>query len=511
MKKILLLLSAAALWNCTDYVADWDNKYENSFAANGEIRICNEGEATIINQNGCSTSFVCSNNSWVIKGTPQCQSETKKICVEGSTTAIIANNCAINYICSGNAWIQYGKMQCLEVAPRVCEEGVTIPVTENGCVANYICSGNAWVLKGEIQCENVLPSDVFVDARDGQTYRFVTIGSQVWMAENLKYNSNGSSCYNDNVSNCTNYGRLYTQSAAKSACPSGWHLPSESEWNKLLSFTGDCRALMVNGIDEGYDEYGFSAKLSGSSLNAPGTYPIFWTSTSDKDVNLNKDMCEVCESQKNEKIPVRCLKDVVSGQNATSSSSAPKSSSSSVKVVEPADEVVGSITDSRDGQKYKTVKIGSQMWMAKNLNYKTANSFCYNNNASNCTKYGRLYTWAAAISACPSGWHLPTQTEWNTLFTAVGGRSTAGKILKSTSGWTDGGNGTNAFSFSALPAGGRNNNGGYYEEGVSANFWSSTEGVSSGAYDVLLYYFNGEANLFNYTRDYGFSVRCLKD
>ena len=221
MKKILLLLSAAALWNCTDYVADWDNKYENSFAANGEIRICNEGEATIINQNGCSTSFVCSNNSWVIKGTPQCQSETKKICVEGSTTAIIANNCAINYICSGNAWIQYGKMQCLEVAPRVCEEGVTIPVTENGCVANYICSGNAWALNGEIQCENVLPSDVFVDARDGQTYRFVTIGSQVWMAENLKYNSSGSSCYNDNVSNCANYGRLYTQSAAKSACPSG--------------------------------------------------------------------------------------------------------------------------------------------------------------------------------------------------------------------------------------------------------------------------------------------------
>lgn len=304
MKKIILILSAATLWNCTDYASDWDSKYENSFAANGENRICNEGETTIINQNGCSTSFVCFNNSWTITGTPQCQTETQKICVEGSTTAIIANNCAINYICSGNTWILYGEMQCLEVAPRVCEEGVTIPVSENGCVANYICSGNAWILNGEIQCESVLPSNVFIDERDRQTYRFVTIGSQVWMAENLKYNSNGSSCYNDKVSNCTNYGRLYTQSAAKSVCPSGWHLPSESEWYKMLSLTGDCNALRINGTDV----YGFSAKLSGSSLNAPGSYPIFWTSTSGKSANLGKDFCGVYNSQKNEKIPVRCVK-----------------------------------------------------------------------------------------------------------------------------------------------------------------------------------------------------------
>jgi hypothetical protein len=154
MKKILLLLSATALWNCTDYAANWDEKYENSFSvSNGDALICQEGESTIINQNNCATSFVCLGNTWIVDGTPQCQSETQKICVEGSTTAIVANNCAVNYICSGNAWIQYGEMQCLDVTPRVCEEGETTSLAENGCIANYICSGNAWVLDGDVQCE----------------------------------------------------------------------------------------------------------------------------------------------------------------------------------------------------------------------------------------------------------------------------------------------------------------------------------------------------------------------
>lgn len=217
------------------------------------------------------------------------------------------------------------------------------------------------------------------------------------------------------------------------------------------------------------------------------------------------------------------------GDNSSkSSSSTVKSSSSSVVI--PGS--TGNLTDSRDGQTYKTVTIGSQTWMAENLNYETNNSYCYDDNASNCTKYGRLYTWAAAVvrsesdcgygntcslpsgniqGVCPSGWHLPSKAEWETLFNAVGERSTAGKVLKSTSGWYNSGNGTEAFSFSALPAGYRHDSGYYYGEGYRANFWCSTEGSSLGAYYMYLYYYDDYAGLGGDFKYYGFSVRCLKD
>jgi uncharacterized protein (TIGR02145 family) len=166
--------------------------------------------------------------------------------------------------------------------------------------------------------------------------------------------------------------------------------------------------------------------------------------------------------------------------------------------------------DVRDNKVYKYVKIGTQTWMAENLNFETDSSYCYNDSAKYCAKYGRLYTWAAAMTACPSGWHLPTKAEFETLFTAVGGQSTAGKVLKSTSGWTSSGNASDAFAFSALPAGNRDRNGVYNGEGDYADFWSSTVYNSINAYYMCLDYTNGDADLIYYKND-GFSVRCLKD
>ena len=94
----------------------------------------------------------------------------------------------------------------------------------------------------------------------------------------------------------------------------------------------------------------------------------------------------------------------------------------------------GTFTDFRDGQTYRTVKIGEQVWMAENLNFKTDSSWCYNDEESNCQKYGRLYSWNAARSACPVDWHLPSKAEFETLLKAVGGMESRIRKMKK-NGW----------------------------------------------------------------------------
>ncbi|MBR4679995.1 MAG: fibrobacter succinogenes major paralogous domain-containing protein, partial [Fibrobacter sp.] len=191
-------------------------------------------------------------------------------------------------------------------------------------------------------------------------------------------------------------------------------------------------------------------------------------------------------------------------ESAEESSSSVKLSSSSVIL----SEVEGILTDSRDGQTYKTVVIGSQTWMAQNLNYVRAGSYCYMDASFYCAEYGRLYTWNAARTACPSGWHLPSKDEFEMLFSAVGGQSIAGKMLKSTSV-----NGTDAYSFSALLAGLRFNGGYFTDMGHYAHFWSSTEYKydNNNAYNMYLHNSEDNAHLPDYSKDLGFSVRCVKD
>jgi len=213
------------------------------------------------------------------------------------------------------------------------------------------------------------------------------------------------------------------------------------------------------------------------------------------------------------------------------------------------------LEDSRDGQKYKTVKIGDQIWMAENLNYETENSYCYRNSADSCAKYGRLYTWAAAMDSagkfsktgkgcgdnttcsptypvqgiCPKGWHLPSESDWETLLVTVGGpvaiargpkrhESTAGIALKSTHDWFyagEGGkhgNGTDGYGFTGLPAGERISTGLYNSVKTKAYFWSSTESTNKAfARNMRLNVNFAEAWMDPGHKSYGFSVRCLRD
>lgn len=172
-----------------------------------------------------------------------------------------------------------------------------------------------------------------------------------------------------------------------------------------------------------------------------------------------------------------------------------------------------SMKDSRDGQTYKTVKIGEQEWMAENLNYQTENSYCYENDPANCEKYGRLYTWAAANYVCPEGWRLPTNADFETLVANVRGIETAGKMLKSTTGWEEedgkSGNGLDAFGFNVLPAG-RIDGGDFNFAGKLAGFWSATKCNGEDAYYLDLSYSTEEAALDDEEKDDAYSVRCLR-
>jgi len=167
----------------------------------------------------------------------------------------------------------------------------------------------------------------------------------------------------------------------------------------------------------------------------------------------------------------------------------------------------GTFTDSRNGQTYRTVKIGNKTWMAQNLNFETENSWCYDNNSANCSKYGRLYTWDAAMRACPSGWRLPTGEDWNDLVEFAGGKNIAGKKLKSKTDW----NGTDDFGFSALPGGHRSTLGSFDFVGGSGYWWSATELGSGRAYNRDMG--SGDESVVEhwYHKSYGFSVRCVME
>jgi uncharacterized protein (TIGR02145 family) len=221
---------------------------------------------------------------------------------------------------------------------------------------------------------------------------------------------------------------------------------------------------------------------------------------------------------------------------------------------EPGDDWL----DTRDNQTYKTVQIGGQVWMAENLKakyysdssalsdgtgagnltgqYSAKYWFYYNNDPGNEDIYGLLYTWAAVMNGapgsdsnpsgvqgiCPTGWHVPSDSEWKELEMYLGMSQAAadsldwrgtdeGIKLKSTIGWDSGGNGTNTSGFTALPAGFRYYDSNFGSLGIGALFWNSTEYDSYQANGRLL--LNAYDNIFrsNDFKGIGCSVRCAKD
>jgi len=168
----------------------------------------------------------------------------------------------------------------------------------------------------------------------------------------------------------------------------------------------------------------------------------------------------------------------------------------------------GKLIDSRDSKTYKTVEIGTQTWMAENLNYAANNSVYYENKEN---IYGRLYYWTTALSVCPDGWHLPNDAEWDLLMTAVGDSSTAGTKLKAKNGWSNNGNGTDNYGFSALP-GGRGGSDGYFRDvGNYGYWWSSSEYWQNYANLRYMDYASEGVHYGIYNMNGLQNVRCVKD
>ena len=546
-----------------------------------------------------------------------------------------------------------------------------------------------------------ITTHTFTDPRDGKTYKIVKIGTQTWMAENLAYKtSNGCWAYNNNENNVATYGRLYNWATAKTACPSGWHLPSDKEWKTLEMYLGMSQSQADNGGWRGTDEgkkmkstsgwknngngtnsSGFNALPGGArgidgSFDGLGSFGDWWSSSEGFDTyawNRYLDYSDQVYRDDHDEaggFSVRCVRDNTTsaptaaftatptsgsvpltvkftdmsannpaswswdfGDGSTSTDQNPShtyqntgrytvkltvtndlgsntktksdyimvngslpvaefsantttgaapltvsftdnstgsptswswdfgdgSTSSeqnpshiyqntgkyTVKLTVTNDlgsntetktdyiTVIPAFTDPRDGKTYKTIKIGTQTWMAENLAYLPDVSppsnesgtdpyyYVYGYNGAsvseakatdNYATYGVLYNWPAAKAACPSGWHLPTHEEWNTLINFLG--ADAGDKMKETgtTHWYSPNTGaTNESGFTALPGSDRDFNGSFHDLGSRGYWWSSSEALYGNAWDMELYSGDNQVTQYMITKTEGFSVRCVRD
>ena len=195
-----------------------------------------------------------------------------------------------------------------------------------------------------------------------------------------------------------------------------------------------------------------------------------------------------------------------------------------------------------DGNVYKTVQIGTQLWFAENLKTSkyndgsplpnipdksqwqnnTTGAWCYyDNDESNNAIYGKLYNWYAVSkttngnkNVCPTGWHVPTDAEWTVLTDYLGGYDLAGGKMKEvgTTNWrSPNTEATNTSLFTGLPGGYRDYNGNYKVIGYGGSWWSSKESDTLNAWGRSLDYFHGDAYRSSSGKGNGLSVRCLRD
>lgn len=365
----------------------------------------------------------------------------------------------------------------------------------------------------------------FKDPRDGEVYTTVKIANRVWLAENMRYKVDGS-LENPNNPNKF-YGRLYNWEQAKQACPKGWHIPIESEWQNLFELLGGTEkagtSLKANNswIDadsissNGNNISGFNALPAGGSdieaygekYNSLGLFAYFW-SASDTGTSYNTRY-----ELYNERIgdlstdfmpsayySCRCIQGKALQQTALEEEL--KQSLKSRK---------GSLKDPRDNKVYATIKIGKQTWMAENMRFAIDGSFDHKENPA----HGNLYNWEQAMRVCPKGWHLPSREDWDSLTIFLGYKVV--KFIISGSDWgINNAKATNQSGLSVLPSGMFDSKQmQMLEYGETAYFWTSnTDDLSEELANTI--FIPSNSNYFS-SFSLGFKqsdyhpCRCLKD
>lgn len=424
------------------------------------------------------------------------------------------------------------------------------------------------------------------DPRDGKTYRTVDIEGTIWMAENLNYTGHEvgkSYCFKGDEDICKLYGRLYSRDAAMNSseckyksscnlgsgpiqgiCPDGWHIPTYTETQALVTLAGKKAQPLMSTIgwgtedslyiNPGIDTYGLSFVGTGQydtkdGFNDIGEFTFMWVyyQSSDmyyllirgKDNEVFINDFDGYESN----FSVRCVKgDGVVPVSSSSVSASSVSSSSRTKqagaepLLEAAGEQFnpdieyGTMTDPRDGKTYKTVKVGSATWMAENLNYagnEIGVSTCFNDDDRFCELYGHFYSRSAAMNSsscayksscdlgtghiqgiCPDGWHIPTNKEAQDLVNLASGHALP---LMSAKGWKTGITpGTDTYGLSFVGAGCYCSDDGFHSLGEYGRLWVYY--ASSTQYYIVIRGLENEAEVWDYNDEECYNpVRCVKD
>jgi uncharacterized protein (TIGR02145 family) len=402
-----------------------------------------------------------------------------------------------------------------------------------------------------------------VTAQDGKTYKTVKIGNQTWMTENLNVNTyrngdtipqvqdpkawssltTGAWCYyGGKAETGTRYGKLYNWYAIndpRGLAPEGWHIPTDAEWLTLTNFLGGkiessvkikaSKGWSQNG--NGTNESGFNALPGGTrSINEAfsfaGDYGYWWTSSSfdgssawNRFLAYNNNYIGRSTGWKQFGNSVRCIKD--ENEPGISNVSQLQREDSSIHP-----SFANEKTILPESEKISSMKIGEQVWMTQNLAVskfqngdtilhaktdaewqKAAKSkqpaWCYyNNDTSSQKNYGKLYNWYAVNDKrglAPTGWHIPTETEWTKLVTGLGGERSAGEVIKSN------GLGGSLSGF-------RDSDGSFHNDGLVGYWWGATESSAGNAWCYSITYFSSAFNSDNSAdKQKGFSVRCVKD